>query len=219
MSKSEEVVGLLLEQPDAFKVIEAAQNKLREEQTRRERFYDEITPDIKAEFINGEVIVHSPVRSQHAFVSDNIFLIVSLFARKNKLGRTTHEKVMSRFTRNDYEPDIMFFRKEKAETIQSNQALFPVPDFVVEVLSDSTEDRDRGVKFNDYASHGVEEYWLIDVDNQTIEQYHLEKGEYKLIKKTDEGVIHAFVVAGLNIPVKAMFDEAVHVQFIQEILS
>ncbi|MCU0340991.1 MAG: Uma2 family endonuclease [Spirosomaceae bacterium] len=219
MSKSSEVVELLLEQPDAFKVIEAAQNKLREEQARRERFYDEITPDIKAEFINGEMIVHSPVRSRHAFVSDCAFRIVSLYTLRHQLGRSTHEKVMSRFTRNDYEPDIMFFRKEKADAIQPNQALFPVPDFVIEVLSSATEGRDRGVKYNDYASHGVEEYWMIDADADIIEQYHLENGEYKLIKKTDEGVVHSFVIEGLNIPVRAMFDHEIHVKFVQEILA
>lgn len=32
----------------------------------------------------------------------------------------------------------MFFKKEKADLIEPNQALFPVPDFVVEVVSEST---------------------------------------------------------------------------------
>ena len=35
-------------------------------------------------------------------------------------------------------PGVMFFKKEKADLIEPNQALFPVPDFVVEVVSEST---------------------------------------------------------------------------------
>lgn len=31
--------------------------------------------------------------------------------------------------------------------------------------------RDRGIKFIDYALHGISEYWIIDPDKKTIEQY------------------------------------------------
>lgn len=103
LEKSVSLLDLLLDSPDAFKVIEKAQTKLQEEQACRERFYDEITADVKAEFINGEMIVHSPVRSRHALISDNVFSIFRLYALKHQLGRVTHEKVMARFTRNDYE--------------------------------------------------------------------------------------------------------------------
>lgn len=219
MEKSVSLLELLLDSPDAFKVIEKAQTKLQEEQARRESFYDEITADVKAEFINGEMIVHSPVRSRHALISDNVFRIFSLYAMKHQLGRVTHEKVMARFTRNDYEPDVMFFKKEKADLIEPNQALFPIPDFVVEVVSESTEERDRGIKFKDYAAHGVEEYWIIDAESQVVEQYHLVNGEYVLIKKTDEGTIHSFVFLSFDIPVKAIFGEQPHFEFVQELLK
>jgi Uma2 family endonuclease len=219
MDKSVSLLDLLLDSPDAFKVIEKAQTKLQEEQARRERFYDEITADVKAEFINGEIIVHSPVRSRHALISDNVFSIFRWYALKHQLGRVTHEKVMARFTRNDYEPDVMFFKKEKADLIEPNQALFPVPDFVVEVVSESTEARDRGIKFKDYAAHGVEEYWIIDAESQVVEQYHLMNGEYVLVKKTDEGTIRSFVFMSFDIPVKAIFEEQPHFEFVQELLK
>ena len=41
-----------------------------EEQQKRERFYDEITEQQKAEFINGEIIVHSPVKIEHNSLFD-----------------------------------------------------------------------------------------------------------------------------------------------------
>lgn len=55
---------------------------------------------------------------------------------------------------------------------------FPVPDLAVEVLSPSTEARDRGVKFEDYAANRVGEYWIISTEEATVEQFVLEKGTY-----------------------------------------
>jgi Uma2 family endonuclease len=148
-----------------------------------------------------------------------LFSILRTYALKHQLGRVTHEKVMSRFTRNDYEPDVMFFNKEKADAIEPNQSLFPVPDFVIEVLSDSTAERDRGIKFKDYENHQVAEYWMVDVENQVVEQYIIRNGQYELIKKTDEGVLHCSVLKGLDMPIDAIFDEVKQFEFIQKILN
>ncbi|NJO00879.1 MAG: Uma2 family endonuclease [Bacteroidia bacterium] len=48
---------------------------------------------------------------------------------------------------------------------------FPPPDFIIEILSESTEDRDRGIKMIDYALRQVQEYWLIDPEAKALEQY------------------------------------------------
>ena len=91
--------------------------------------------------------------------------------------------------------------------LQPDQMIFPAPDFVAEVLSPSTERADRGVKFEDYAAHGVGEYWLIDPENERLEQYLLEGDSYQLAFKADNGVVASRVVAGFAIPVQALFDE------------
>ena len=96
---------------------------------------------------------------------------------------------------------------------------FPAPDFAVEILSKSTEKNDRGVKFEDYAFHGVKEYWIIDPDNETIEQYLLDgKKTYQLFVKLNEGIIHCRAVAGFNIPVRALFDEAISNDTLKKII-
>jgi len=218
MNATSEILDLLMDTPEAFKILEKAQNMLRDEQTKREEFYNWVTDDLKAEFINGEIVVHSPVKSSHAQASENIFRILSIYALKHQLGRVTHEKVMARFTRNDYEPDVMFFSREKADAIQPNQSLFPIPDFVIEVLSESTVERDRGVKFRDFEAHQVSEYWIVDVENKVIEQYVIKNGEYELIKKSDEGLIHCSVLKGLDLPIEAIFNEQKQFEFIQKLI-
>lgn len=52
----------ILKRPDALSQLKYLETVLEEEQRRRKDFYEWVTPDIKAEFINGEIIVHSPHR-------------------------------------------------------------------------------------------------------------------------------------------------------------
>lgn len=84
---------------------------------------------------------------------------------------------------------------------------FPVPDFIVEVLSDSTKNIDRGIKFEDYAIHGVGEYWIVDSENEFVEQYILYDNKYELFLKSNSGDIKSFEIQDFEIPIKSIFDD------------
>jgi Uma2 family endonuclease len=60
------------------------------------------------------------------------------------------------------------------------------PDLAVEVLSRSTEVRDRGRKMQLLARFGVPEYWIADPVQNRLEVYTLQDGEYELIGIYDE---------------------------------
>ena len=96
---------------------------------------------MKAEFINGEVIVHSRVTLNDLNASRNIMLLLDGYVTNLALGQVFSEKALVAMTRNDYEPDITFFTKEKALQFHCNQTKFPAPDLIVEILSPSTEQR------------------------------------------------------------------------------
>jgi hypothetical protein len=49
-------------------------------------------------------------------------------------------------TRNDYEPDLVYFSKDKVDVFTDDQMIFPAPNFVVEILSKKTATRDEGIK-------------------------------------------------------------------------
>jgi len=120
--------------------------------------------------------------------------------------------------RNDFEPDVCFFRKEVSDSFGHDTMFYPVPDFVVEVLSDSTEKRDRGVKFVDYALNGVKEYWLVDADKKSVEQFILENDSFVLTEKVRHGTIRCRVLEGLEIPVDAIFDEDANESFLKAMM-
>lgn len=196
--------------------VNELQQYLLQEEARRNAFHENVRDDEKAEFINGEVIVSSPAKEKHNIVVGNLNYIFSRFARKFKLGVVRGEKALVKMRRNDFEPDICFFRKEIADTFNKDTMFYPVPDFVVEVLSDSTEKRDRGVKFVDYALNGVKEYWLVDTYKKSVEQYFLEGEVFMLAEKRKHGTIRCRVLEGLDIPIEAIFDEEENEAFLRE---
>lgn len=206
----------IVKSPDMPKLLRDLQAIWVREQQQRQEFYDWVTPEMKAEFIDGEVIVHSPVRKKHNAITGALFKLLDTYCIKNDLGFVGIEKIMTRFERNDYEPDIVFFGKEKAVKLSDDQTIFPVPDFIVEVISDSTEARDRGVKFTDYALHQVREYWIIDPETETVEQYVLQDGEYALKAAITKGSLESLAIKGFQIPVRAIFDQAEQIEALKK---
>jgi Uma2 family endonuclease len=215
------LVETLLESPKLNLYLRDIQSRMDTELQARERFYDEMSEQRKMEFINGTVIMHSPVKIEHEFASNSLNYLLGIYVRRRKFGYVGHEKMLVVLTRNDYEPDVCFWRKEISQTFVRGQMKFPAPDFVAEVLSPSTTKDDYGVKFQDYAAHGVREYWILDPKNEIVEQYTLqeESGVYELHKKTDSGTVTSTVVTGFAIPVRALFDEDEHLKALEEIMK
>lgn len=220
---SNRLISEILKEPDAYFLLQEAHVALDHEKARRIAFYNDITEQEKVEFINGEIVVHSPVMKRHNSATVLLSRLMSIYSDIHQLGFVGIEKIMITLTRNDYEPDICFFRKEKSDDFVENQTLFPAPDFIIEILSEGTKKRDRGtsvrgVKFQDYQSHKIEEYWIIDPDHQTVEQYHLENGEYELLLKSSEGNIKSFVMTNFQIPIQSIFDESINLETLKKLM-
>lgn len=82
------------------------------------RAWADVDENIKAEFILGEIIYHSPVYGRHWMASSNMTTELLPYVKKQKLGKVGYEKVMVRLTRNDYEPDICFWSTEKTASFR-----------------------------------------------------------------------------------------------------
>lgn len=208
-----------LEMPDAVLFVQKVKSALKAEEKKRRRFYEIVGENKKMEFINGEIVFHSPVKLRHNSATSSICNLLKTYVIKNNLGFVGVEKIMISLTRNDYEPDICFFGKEKAKNFTKRQVRFPAPDLVIEVLSDSTEKADRETKFQDYAAHGVEEYWIVDAEKEIIEQYFLQSEQYELLVKSNNGEINSIALPNFKIPIRAVFDEKINIETLSKILA
>ncbi|HSO84595.1 Uma2 family endonuclease [Thiocapsa sp.] len=78
-------------------------------------------------------------------------------------------------------PDLAGWRRSRLPRIPQDHRFTVVPDWVCEILSPSTESKNREVKMPIYAHFGVAYAWLIDPRARTHEAYALERGDWREI--------------------------------------
>lgn len=215
----ETLIKDILKSPKLGLYYKEIENILLDEKKKREEFYRSMKEDDKVEFINGEIVFSSPVKLRHNQCSSLLLNLIDNYVRINNLGIVGHEKLLISMSRNDYEPDICFFYKSKSENFHAKQMQFPAPDFVAEILSPSTEFNDRVIKFEDYAAHGVKEYWIIDPETNVVEQYELINEKYELGLKSNNGIIKSFVVNNFEIPIQSIFNNEENLKALKNIIK
>lgn len=76
------------------------------------------------------------------------------------------------------QPDVMVvFDREKIH----QQRIYGAPDFVIEILSQSTKKKDMFIKSQKYMNAGVREYWIVDPDKKKVIVYDFENDDYPVI--------------------------------------
>jgi Uma2 family endonuclease len=138
------------------------------------------------ELYDGEVIVVPSPFPRHQRVAANIGETLKEYERANG-GLVFCVPIDIVFSEYDVlQPDVVYFRESRRHVVDMMSATRAAPDLAVEVLSRSTEARDRGRKMRLLAKHGVPEYWIVDPVANTIEVYSLAGDSYRLVRRFDE---------------------------------
>jgi Uma2 family endonuclease len=148
-----------------------------------------------AEWVNGEVIIMSPVNFEHAELHFFLLGLFGVYVSDHDLGTVVAEPFQIRFdfAKSRRSPDIIFISNKRRKNIRYAH-LEGAPDLIVEIISPDSQSRDRREKFLEYQRAGVREYWIIDPLSEKVEAYRLGKdGKYILIAERD-GRIHSTVL-------------------------
>ena len=78
-------------------------------------------------------------------------------------------------------PDIAGWRRERLTTYPEKNYFTVSPDWVCEILSGSTEKRDRTLKMRIYGDAAIPHMWLIDPRLQILEAFENDNGRWKKI--------------------------------------
>ena len=140
--------------------------------------YASLPDDERCELIDGELIPMPSPNWLHQLLQAKIFLPLANFVYGESLGDVVVAPMDILFTPFDVvQPDLIFISNARARII-TEANIRGAPDLLVEILSTSTERRDRIVKRDLYARHGVREYWLVDPYAKTITVLPLGAGDY-----------------------------------------
>lgn len=102
------------------------------------------------------------------------------------------------------QPDIFVVCEESK--LQKKHCI-GAPDLVIEIISTSTASRDRVEKSKLYYSHGVKEYWIVDLDSGTVEIFTPgDKNWYLFGAYHKEQKLSSPILPGLEINLKDVFD-------------
>ncbi|MDX2075872.1 MAG: Uma2 family endonuclease [bacterium] len=131
--------------------------------------------NIHTELIDGELFVYDGQEGNmagptvlHQKISRRIVLLLSKILSEDGLYYAPIDVILND---NAVQPDILWISPNNTSCHELNGRLYGAPDFVVEILSPSTHRKDKGAKFDLYDQHGVQEYWIVDPQEQLIEVY------------------------------------------------
>jgi Uma2 family endonuclease len=154
-------------------------------------------PHMVAEIIGGQLRLHPRPPKPHAAASSALGEELGPPFKRGRAGPGGW--IMLRepeihFGADVIVPDHAGWRRERMAAIVADEAYFTLaPDWIVEVLSPSTEKYDRTDKLEIYAREGVPWAWLVEPVNRTLEVLQLGQDRNWILRAAfrDDAVVRA----------------------------
>jgi Uma2 family endonuclease len=152
--------------------------------------------DLRAEWVDGEVIIMSPASVEHEQLLIWLFNVLHPFVEHHDLGVILGSQVTVRLASQKRRriPDLLFVSKSRLELVKKNH-VEGAPDLIIEVVSPDSQTRDRRKKHREYEKAAVREYWILDPLSQRLEAYALTRGEFVELEPRN-GELHSALLDG-----------------------
>ena len=126
---------------------------------------------VRYQLIEGELVKMAGANDAHQVFTGRFYMQLTLQADALGIGETRLPPFDVYIDEhNTFQPDLLFVSGERRHIIAS-RGVTGAPDLVVEVLSESTRQRDLNVKLPVYARNGVREMLAVDLQAETIAKY------------------------------------------------
>ncbi len=155
----------------------------------------------RMQLIDGELhMAARPIPNHQRFVLD----VGSLIAKVMPGGEVIADVNLHLAEGHNYEPDVIWLAEASAchETAIGFEG---PPELVIEVLSNSTAQLDKGPKFRAYERYGVREYWLADVQQRLVEIYQRDGEKLRRSGAFGPDDTVASLALGVDVPLRAAF--------------
>jgi Uma2 family endonuclease len=136
------------------------------------------------EIIAGELFVTRAPHIRHQGVASKINARLEIWSEETGLGKSFQTPGVI-FTPTDAViPDVMWASQLRLEQGIDEAGHFTIaPELVVEILSagEQNEQRDKSIKLKLYSRYGVQEYWIVNWQLQTLEIYRRTDARLQLV--------------------------------------
>ena len=165
------------------------------------------TPDDERyELLNGEFVMAAAPLLYHQYILRKLLNKMSDYIDERNLGELYSSPADVVLSDTDVvQPDLLFVSSHRSH-ILTRENVRGAPDLVVEILSPATAERDRTIKLDLYAQHGVKEYWIVDPDAGTV--MVLLRGEvgFEVTGIYEEGqTLRSPTLAGFSVALEEIF--------------
>ncbi|WP_346662301.1 Uma2 family endonuclease [uncultured Merdimonas sp.] len=141
--------------------------------------YYALPDDRRVELIDGVIYDMSSPESIHQILITEIWSQLRSYIDRKKgacLPMTAPLDVqLDRDDRTMVQPDVLVVC-DRSKVVR--RCVYGAPDFVVEILSPSTWEKDMYVKLGKYESAGVREYWIVDPKKKRVLVYDFEHTDF-----------------------------------------
>ncbi|MDZ7301400.1 MAG: Uma2 family endonuclease [candidate division KSB1 bacterium] len=152
--------------------------------------------DIRAEYLNGEVIIHSPADTVHENSIHWLGALLQFFIDRDGLGELFGSNTQIRlFTGKRRLADMAFVAKARLEIVHPTY-IDGAPDLVVEFVSEESTVRDWREKYWEYEAAAVKEYWVIDQRLKRMDLYILGEDQKYFVAQEQDGKLFSNVLPG-----------------------
>lgn len=138
--------------------------------------YENLPEDIRVELIDGYFYEMEAPTKRHQVILQEILIQLTSQIRKNKGGCKVYmapsDVQLDESNKTIVQPDLFILCNK--DMIKNSRRTVGAPEFVIEVLSESTRKKDMTLKLNKYEACGVKEYWIIDPNKEYIIKYFFE---------------------------------------------
>ena len=172
--------------------------------------YLKTADDERYELLNGELVMPPAALPGHQMISMALASRLYLYVDEKGLGTVVAAPTDVVLSDTDVvQPDVLFVSSQRSQIV-TRENVRGAPDLVVEILSPATEERDRTVKLDLYAQHGVKEYWIVDPDAKTISVLLRGEGGFRVVGVYGEGeTLRSPTLAGFNVALDEVFQKEV----------
>ena len=169
--------------------------------------YRTAPPDKRYELLDGELLLTPAPNLKHQRLQLRLSMRLAQFIEERELGELFFAPCDVVLSDTDVvQPDLLFVSIERSHLLSGGDNVRGAPDLVVEILSPTTADRDRGYKRALYAKHGVKEYWLIDPPAETVWIHELRDGALTVTQTVGrEQTLRSPLLAGFEVDLDDVF--------------